>query len=429
MSSTKKLTLLSVCLAVFVSWIGLPASAQNFTVLHSFTGGADGAHPYAGLTMDRAGNFYGTAFSGGLMNNYCSTYYDVGCGTVFKLAHSGSGWTLTPIYSFQGQTANDGNFPQARVIFGPDGALYGTTAVGGVDVQNCTDLICGGTVFRLMPPATACKSVLCPWTETVLHTFLGALDGAGSGYGDVVFDHAGNLYGVTKYGGGGLCNDWTCGAAYKLTPAHGQWTETVLYHFGDGGDQGFWPQSGLILDAAGNLYGTTGWFSSVYQLNPDTLAEKALIVFDYQSQGDEAIGGVIFDQAGNLFGTTSTAGPNGGGTVFELSPSGSSWTFNLLYAPATNGMQNQYGSTANLAMDAAGNLYGITYNYGQQNLGNVFKLTHSGSGWTYASLHDFSGADGANPWGQVILDAAGNVYGTTTNGGSSGNGVVFEITP
>ena len=415
-----------------LTWALAPVmSAQTYTVLHSFTGGADGAHPYAGLTIDRRGNFYGTAYSGGLQNNYCGDYYDVGCGTVFKLAHVGSGWTLSPIYSFQGRSVNDGSNPQARVVFGPDGALYGTSRTGGVDVDNCFDLVCGGTVFRLAPPATACKSVLCPWTETIMHTFLGGYDGARPGYGDVTFaPHTLNLYGVTINGGGGLCNDSTCGAAYELRPNGDEWDEMLLYHFGDGGAQGFWPSGGLVLDPSGNLYGTTGWLSSVYELFPQTQTAETLHIFDYQNEGDEAIGSVIFDQAGNLYGTTSVGGPNGGGSVFELSRSGSGWTFDLLYAFATNGLQNQYGSTANLAMDAAGNLYGTTYNYGLNNFGNVFKLTRSGSSWTYTSLHDFTGGnDGGNPWGQVILDSAGNIYGTTVYGGTTGNGVVFEITP
>lgn len=180
--ATAALTLAIVfALAVLVTQ---PAHAQTFSVIHNFTGGADGAAPLAGLTIDRGGNLYGTAYDGG-----------AGYGTVYMLAHSGSGWSFNSLYSFA--EGNDGAHPYGRVTFGGNGRLYGTTYLGGN--SNCSGGC--GTVFNMKPPPRAvCGTVLCPWTETVLYRFTGT-DGAEPS-GDLVFDQAGNLYGTTYVGGG-----------------------------------------------------------------------------------------------------------------------------------------------------------------------------------------------------------------------------------
>ena len=135
----------------------MPALAQTFQVLHYFTGGLDGAHPYTGLTMDRAGNLYGTAEYGGSQANDC--HIVGGCGTVFEMVHQGAGFIFRPLYQFQGFPSGDGANPLSRVIVGPDGALYGTTAFGGETGEGCGDEEPGcGTVFKLTPPPTFCKS-------------------------------------------------------------------------------------------------------------------------------------------------------------------------------------------------------------------------------------------------------------------------------
>jgi uncharacterized repeat protein (TIGR03803 family) len=411
--------------------LALPAQAQTFTVLHNFTGGADGATPYAGLTIDRAGNFYGTAEFGGYMGQCCGT----GCGTVFKLSRAGSGWTITPIYAFQGFYTGDGAEPIARVTFGPDGALYGATSQGGS--QECSYSDCG-IVFRLTPQATACKTALCPWTETILHTFLGGQsDGAFPGTGDVVFDSTGNLYGTTGEGGGGMCDDYTCGTVYEVSPSRGGWTESLIFHFGS---PSFFPNAGLTLDGSGNLYGTTTNINgAVYELEKNGGGWRPESVFDFTNSPEFGLyGGVTFDSSGNLYGTTAGGGPGDGGTVFELTPSGGSWTMTILYSFTGTWHNTPPGPTSTLTMDASGALYGDTHTEGAYGYGNIFKLTPSQGGWTYTSLHDFTGgSDGGFPWGQVILDANGNIYGTTTAGGSTvgscyqnlGCGVVFEITP
>jgi uncharacterized repeat protein (TIGR03803 family) len=376
------------------------AQAQQGTldVLHPFTGGADGALPFAGLTMDRAGNLYGTANVGGSAGS--------GHGTVFKLKRSGSGWTFGVLYAFTGNL--DGGGPEARVIFGPNGNLYGTTTGGGPDNH--------GVVFRLSPPASFCRSISCPWTETVLYRFTGGADGGSPETGDVVFDQAGNLYGTTAVGGSS-----SQGVAYKLTPAHGLWTESVLYNFG--GSAGAYPYSGMIFDSAGNLYGTTTrggeGYGTVYELTPSGSGwvEQTLYTFQGLGDGGYPYGGLIFDQSGNLYGTTTYYG-----TVFKLTPSQGEWTKTILYTFTGNA-----GPNGTLTMDAAGNLFGITGQNDPTVDGEVFELTASGG---YIDLYDFqAGADGAFPQGSVVLDASDNVYGTAELGGANGKGTVWEVIP
>ncbi len=409
------------------------ARAQTFTVLHTFTHGQDGANPYAGLTMDRAGNLYGTTFDGGY--NGCLGEY-VGCGGVFELKHTGSGWVLNSLYNFQGRF--DGANPRARVIIGPNGSLYGTTVSGGGTSDKCS-YGCG-TVFNLRPQPSACKTALCPWTETVLYSFQAGTDGWAPGQGDVVFDEAGNIYDTTEEGGGPGCDGTGCGTVYELLPTNGGWTESVLYSF-TGENDGGYPFSGVIFDQAGNLYGTTegmGGYNegTAFQLTPSgsSWAENILYAFQIGSDGNPT-GGLIFDQSGNLYGTTGWGGLGNGGTVYELSPTNGSWKQTVLYSFNQSGNSYPPGSLAVLAMDAAGNLYGTTYGDGTYGYGSVFKLTPDpNGGWTYSDLHDFTGgSDGGQPYSNVILDANGDLYGTASSGGTgcypSGCGVVWEITP
>ena len=390
------------------------AQAQTFNVIHNFFGLQDGSFPLAGLTMDAGGNLYGTASSGG--NGY---------GTLYRLKRSGANWVVQPLYSF---SLTDGSFPEARVIFGPGGILYGTTTYGGTANQ--------GTVFSLRPPVSACKTALCPWAETVLYGFSGGTDGASPGYGDVLFDQAGNLYGTTSAGGLLTCYSGGCGTVYELTPSGGGWTESVLYSFGTGGStDGVFPSNGMIFDSAGNLYSTTfgggslgvGGLGTVFQLAPSESGWTENILYDFPGSAGNPSGGLIFDQQGNLYGVTTTGGSGGGGTVFELTLSSGTWSLTTLYSFTGSPECGPYGT---LTMDAAGNLYGTTYCAGANGAGNVFKLTSTDGSWTYSSLHDFTGgSDGGYPTSNVILDASNNLYGTAVLGGSEGKGVVWEIMP
>jgi len=383
------------------------AQAQTFKVLHTFTGGADGGEPNAGLTMDKAGNLYGTAYYGGSYGN----------GTVFELSHRGSGWVFTPLYSFQGLP--DGSAPGA-LVFGPGGSLYGPTYWGGL--QSCWyGMNTCGTVFNLRPAASACKTALCPWTETVLYRF-------SSDYSSnplaLTFDPAGNMYISTA-------GQREAPAILELEPSNGGWQQTNGCTIWDSdGD----PGSGVILDATGNLYGVVlsgGAYGLgyVYQLNMSGgCSWNILYSFQGGSDGAGPAGALIFDNVGNLYGTTS----GGGGTVFKLTPSGANWTYSLIYSLTGNS-----GPVANLTMDAAGNLYGTTFGGGAHAAGSVFKLTPSGGGWTYTDLHDFTGgSDGEAVDSNVTLDANGNLYGTAAWGGDTsgdchglvGCGTVWEIT-
>ena len=264
----------------------------SVNVIHSFTNGSDGGSPYAGLTMDKAGNLYGTASGGG----------SAGYGTVFRLSNKGSGWVFTPLYSFQG--GNDGANPRARVIIGPDGALYGTTTAGGG--SGCYQNLGCGTVFNLRPSPTACKTALCSWTETVLYRFTGGIDGA-TPEAEIVFDHSSNLYGTT-YAGGQIGG----GTVFELTPAGSGWTENVLYSFSGFGD-GLNPAAGVIFDPAGNFYGTTasggqGGNGTVYELTPSGSGwtEKAIYTFQDGADGSDPQASLVVDAAGNLYGTDAT---------------------------------------------------------------------------------------------------------------------------
>ncbi len=375
------------------------AQAQTFTTLHNFQGQDDGGSPSGVLARDRAGNLYGTALAGG--NHTCSPAPS--CGVVYKLTHTGSGWLYSTIYAFHGQ---DGASPQAGVIIGPDGNLYGTAAGGAADL---------GVVFRLQPPATICKSVSCPWTETVLHSFAGGPhDGTDTGYGPLVFDHAGNIYGTTL--GGGASSQ---GTVFEMSPSGGGWVEKLIYSF-QGEPDGAQPVSGVVFDAAGNLYGTTvtggnNRQGTVFELTPagSGWTESVLYRFTDGPEGYGPFAGVVVDGSGNLYGATGV----GNITAYELIPSGGGWTFQILFA-----LNAYFGAYESLTFDSAGNLLGTV------NAGNpeVFRLTPSNGQWT---LTGFNGNDGDFALSNVIEDPSGNLYATSSGGGPYHQGTVFEITP
>jgi uncharacterized repeat protein (TIGR03803 family) len=402
----------------------LPAQAQTLTVLHNFTG-VDGAAPVAGLTIDQAGNLYGSAQFGGAHS----------VGSAFKLAHQGSSWIFTLLYNFVG--GSDGALPAARVIFGPDGSLYSTTEEGGTSGVACGSGC--GTVFSLKPPPPSAP--FGPWTHAVLYRFSGGTD-ARYPVAQVVFDRAGNLYSTSQSGGSGCSSG--CGTVFELTPSGGGWTERVIYSFLGRPTDGSNSQSELIFDSAGNLYGTTisgGAYQqngTVFKLAPSGSGwiESVLHSFQGVTDGANPNGGLVSDPSGNLYGVTTNADGqgHGGGTVFELTPSMGSWTFNVDYTFSVLRCC-QCGPWRTLVMDRAGNLYGTTLCGGAHSFGSVFKLTRSGGQWTYTSLHDFTGgSDGGFPISNLVFDSSGHLYGTASAGGTGsacfgGCGVIFEVTP
>ncbi len=386
-----------------------PAAAQTYTVLHNFTGGADGKYPEAGVISDAAGNLYGTAYQGGASNR----------GVVFKIDATG---TETVLYSFTGSP--DGAWPYAVLVRDSQGNLYGTTAKGGVTEQACPNGC--GVVFKLDVTGT----------ETVLNRFSGR-NGAHP-YEGLIVDPAGNLFGTSLEGGIGplgVCDIYFrgCGVAFMMDSAG---KETVLHPF-TGGNDGGQPQSGLVQDSAGNLYGTTslGGASNagvVYKLD-NSGKETVLYNFTGGADGATPMGTLGLDSTGNLYGTTYSGGAgacssSGCGVVFRLDTTGKE---TVLYS-FTGGADGALPASG-VILDSAGSLYGTTYLGGHTSdgicapsgCGVLFKLDMTGR---QTILHTFTNTDGRYPKG-LIQDQAGNLYGTATSGGTSNFGVVFKLKP
>ena len=393
---------------VFALTVALSQSGQAQTwreqVLHSFGNGSDGAIP-SGMVLDSTGNLYGTTSQGGTN----------GLGTVFELIPNGHGGRIEQVlFSFHGP---DGVEPIGSLIFDAAGNLYGATQ-SGYDSSL-------GTVYELTPAAGG------GWTEQVLHNF------NGDGYdplAGLVMDAAGNLYGTTEGGD----QNHPYGTVFELMPAAGGgWTAQVIHDFNR--DDGEYPWFGsLVLDSAGNLYGTTlegGAYGVgvVFELMPTGNGNwTEIVLHSFNSDGmDGALpySGVIFDVAGNLYGITEVGGSNGVGTVYKLTPTGDgSWTETTLHSLGT-GTDGALPS-AGLTFDASGNLYGTTAGGGDLGHGTVYELLPDGSGgWTEQILYSFrSSPDGNYPNTPLVFDSAGNIYGATGGGGAYGNGTAFELT-
>jgi uncharacterized repeat protein (TIGR03803 family) len=321
-------------------------------------------------------------------------------------------------------SGSDDPGPYGGLVFDAAGNLYGTTVGGGT--------YGGGTAFELAP------AVGGGWTEQVLHSFGTGTDGRDPFTG-LTFDAAGNLYGTTFYGGGTGCSGQGCGTVFELTPAAGGgWSEQVVHSFGNGTD-GAQPYYGMIFQA-GNLYGTTtvgGTYGrgAIVELTPTAGGGWSEVVYSFGNgmDGSNPYGGLIFDAAGNLYGTTVGGGTYGGGTVFEMTfRGGEGWNEQVLYSFDGNDGTMPFCS---LIFDAAGNLYGTTSGggtyCGERPCGTVFELTPTeGGGWTETVLHNFgNGTDGASPYAGLLIDTTGNLYGTNVAGGTGGVGTVFKLTP
>src|SRR5579885_2849737 len=287
------------------------------TILHNFTGRADGGLPFAGVIRDAAGNLYGTTSAGGSAD----------WGTVYRIDAAGN---ETVLYSFQGGA--DGGLPYGGVVRDSAGNLYGTTQYGG-NVSACGGNGCG-VVYKLDPSGH----------ETVLYTFTGGADGANP-YAGVIRDSAGNLYGTTGFGGSA---DW--GTVYKIDVSGHQ---TVLYSFTDGADGG-WPLAGVIRDSAGNLYGTTFAGGVVYKVDKAG-HETVLYGFTGGTDGRAPASPVIRDKAGNLYGTTLYGGAANSGVVYKLDPDGNE---TVLYS--FNGNPDGSGPRGSIVRDSKGNIYGAS---------------------------------------------------------------------
>lgn len=351
-------------------------------VLYSFTGQADGGFPIAGVVRDGAGNLYGATYSGGAEES----------GIVFKLDPTGR---ETVLYSFSGGA--DGRLPYGGLVRDADGNLYGTTSAGGAAGY--------GTVYKVDTEGH----------ETVLHSF-GFADGS-SPQASLIRDAEGNLYGTTYQGGSG-CGKTGCGVVFKLDPSG---NETLLHGFS--GVDGEFPEARLVRDADGNFYGTTllggtTGFGVVFKLNPAG-NETVLLSFAGGADGAYTSAGVLRDAKGNLFGTTGAGGPAGLGVVYRLDCAGIE---TVLYGFMSG--QDGFGPSGGVFGDSEGNLYGTTAQGGVANAGVVYKMDAGGE----TVLYSFTGgADGQLPYAGVIRDSAGNLYGITSYGGTNNVGAVYVL--
>ncbi len=399
------------------------------TVLHNFSGssfgGPDGAYPNS-IIFDGAGNLYGTTFGGGTF----------GKGTVFRMIPSANGWKEAVLYSFAGPFA-DGAYP-GPLTLDSSGNLYGTTSQGGNSLcydQYSQQYYGCGIAYELSPNSDG------TWSETILYNFQEGADG-GDPTSTLVLDKSGNLYGTANYGGylGNGCEfldgGGGCGVLFRLSKANGVWTETVLYTFLGTTSDGSAPPAGVVFDAQDNLYGLG--YPGLIEFSPTsqgTWTPKLLYTLNLY-----AFGLPSFDSAGNVYGTSfnggiSSSSCNGGcGTIFELSPNGvGGWTATTLYA-FTGG--NDGAEPMGMLRTASGNLFatnqagGIPKCLNSYGCGAIFELAPNSSGtWSGSVVYDFplSSLDGGTPYSNLVADAAGNLYGTTTRGGSSNFGTVFKM--
>jgi uncharacterized repeat protein (TIGR03803 family) len=380
----------ALTLALLLSAVSL-TQAQTFTDVHDFTG-SEGANPLNGLMVAASGALFGTASSGGASGN----------GSVYRITASGK---LTAVYSFKG--GSDGANPQSFLIEDKSGNLYGTTFAGGT--------YGAGTVYRL----TGAK-------ETVLYSFGAPDDGSGPEAG-LAMDNHGNLYGTTS--GGGLYGN---GTVFELYGAAGGIKEKILYNFGSTGTDGAVPVAGVTLDASGNVYGTTSSggsssYGTVFELTKAS-GWAETIIHDFQDSDDGAVpyAGLVADSSGNFYGAATEGGSQGGGTIYELTPSGASWNFAVLQSVPGWGIS---GTFRNVLVDSSGNIYATTHCDGSYDSGTVYELTLVDGSWNYTLLYTFTGGtDGLYSFSNLVM-RNGSLYGTTNLGGTSGEGVVFEVTP
>lgn len=391
------------------------AEARQLKVLHDFKGKSDGRYAYAGLVADKVGNLYGTTGAGGTN----------GLGTVFEITATGSEMVL---YSFARGT--DGNYP-GGLLLGSNGNLYGVTTYGGG--TSCNSAGCG-TVFQIDPHGN----------ETVLYRFNGGTDG-NSPLGRMVSDTAGNLYGLTNEGGGSGCYDRGCGTVFKIST---DGSESVIHSFTGSPSDGAVPFSSFTADQDGNLYGTTNIggannYGTVFKVAADG-TETVLYSFMGGSDGYGPYSGVVSDSSGNLYGTTTLGGSSncsiGCGTIFKLAPDGTKTLLYTFCGPPCRDGANPWSSVG-LISDSGGNLYGTTLNGGGSSncasvgCGTIFKLSPNGKETVLYGFDEW--AFGIEPYSDLILDGAGNLFGTTSLGGDTnchehhaghdGCGIVFEL--
>lgn len=365
--------------AILALFFVFPGQAQTLKTIYNFTGHPDGANPLWGPVFDAQGNLWGTT----------TVQPGYGSGTVYKLTPSGNGWNESTVYSFPGPGDTGG----WGFILDGQGNLYNTTINGAY-----------GSLFEITPAGV----------ESTIYNFTGGADGGTLWFENLVRDALGNFYGTATGGGA-----HKFGVVFEVTPSG---TETVLYSF-TGGAGGAYPTGGVVLDADGNLYGTTangGRYNqgTVFKVTPGGI-ETVLHSFRGANYGDgrNPQGGLVADRHGHLYGVTWTGGTSHAGTVFEVTSSG---TYKVLYNFL--GGANGGEPVGPLTLDAHGNLYGVTFS----NAGTLYRVTPRG---TQKVLCNFATQQSKFPMPGLVWDARGNLYGVTNGGSDRGNGTVFELTP
>jgi uncharacterized repeat protein (TIGR03803 family) len=413
-----------LCTGILVLTLALSASATgSFTALRYFNS-TDGAQVIGGLIFDSQGNLYGTTNQGGAF----------GDGEVFELTPaSGGGWNETVLYSFGG-VKDDAENPQAGLIFDTAGNLYGTTFDGGTYGK--------GTVFELSP-------ITGGWKETVIHSFGAGKDGFNP-MDPLAIDASGNLYGTTYYGGVndtctavGSTTTVTCGAVFELSPTGtGTWTYALIHSFAGGTKDGNFPVAGIAINSSGDLLGQAAYGGEygggvLFQLTPAAGGKwtEAILhpwgrVHDGRPDGTYPYGTLVFDAEGNFYGTSLIGGNYGDmGMVFKFVPNteGTGWVEKSLHGFGRSGD----GETplAGVILDSAGNMYGTTSAGGTSGDGIVYELSPDGDTYTYKILTDFNGtSEGAYSAAPLVLGSSGNLYGTTEYGGLTGDCTTYPIT-
>jgi hypothetical protein len=381
-------------------------------------------------------------------------------GIVFKLTRmSNRSWEETILHSFGGP--HDGLAATGSLLFDSSGNLYGVTTDDHFTVVNGYGY---GKAFKLTPNQDG------SWSEKLLYSFTGNPKDGANPLAGLVADSNGNLYGTTAYGGSGGCEDENyfvigCGTVFELSPSgNGGWTETILHVFTGYPSDGFLPNTTLLIDQEGNLYGSTaegGGDSScgdegnnkgcgtIFKLSPGVggkWTESAFYSFSVASGAGITPSGLSFDQHGNLYGTTTASGAYNGGTFYQVTAgSGGRWTVNPLFN--FGGHKGDGLKPNSVTFDSAGNAYGTTVTGGTivgytcvSGCGTVFELTPGSNNWTERLLYAFNGpfGDGMQPSAGVILDTSGSLYGTTSMGGPDYGpfgsvmlvgGTVFEVKP
>ena len=414
--SSKLASLVALCLLLVSS-----AFAQyTETLLYSFGGVThDPNDPSTGLVMDASGNLYGSSGLGGAHSE----------GSIYKLTPSGTGWTETNLFDFAGGSAP--GQPSGPIIFDAAGNIYGVSQSGGV--KN------NGTVYELSPTSSG-------YVLTNQYNFLGGSDGNWP-TGSLAFDANGNIYGTTFQGGGGTGQSCFggCGVVFQITPSSSGWTEKVIYAF-TGGADGAAPGGNLLIDKLGSVYGSaanggstacgSSGCGTVFRLIPNAGSWHFAVIHSFQGK----VGGAVpvslaFDSATNIIGAAQNGGSicttgAGCGVIFKLTrPTGSGFWKETVLHPFTAKNDGQLPDA--VTIDSNGNIFGTCFFGPWNGEGVVWEVSPSGTGYTFSVLAGFSDvtADGAQPDAGVIVDPSGNLFGTTAGGGAFDHGTVFELSP